>query len=59
MIGATITALVVAVLVSGYMLIVNRLLRTDEHWSETNMTPPTTKPATPPSFGRTAKSAHA
>lgn len=59
MIGAIITALVVAVLVSSYMLIVNRLLRTDEHWSETNMTPVAPKPATPPSSGRTAQQAHA
>jgi len=59
MIGAIITALVVAVLISSYMLIVNRLLRTDEHWSESNMTTPATKPAEPKSFRGTAKQAHA
>ncbi len=59
MIGAIITALVVAVLISSYMLIVNRLLRTDEHWSESNMTAPASKPAAPKSFRGTTKQAHA
>ena len=59
MIGAIITALVVAVLVSSYMLIVNRMLRTDEHWSESNMITSAAKPAAPKSFGGTAKQAHA
>lgn len=59
MIGAIITAVVVAVLVSSYMLIVNRLLRKDEHWSESNMNTPAAKPSAPPSFGGTGKQAHA
>lgn len=59
MIGAIVTALFVAVLVSSYILIVNRLLRTDEHWSESNMTPHTTPASAPRPFGRTAEQAHA
>ena len=55
MIGAIVTALFVAVLVSSYILIVNRLLRTDEHWSESNMTTPAAKPSEPQSFGGKAK----
>lgn len=59
MIGAIITALFVTALVSGYMLIVNRMLRTDEHWSESDMTMSAAKPSEPQSFGRAAKQAHA
>ncbi len=59
MIGAIITALFVAALVSSYMLIVNRMLRTDEHWSESNMSKPNAKPFAPKFFGGAAKQAHA
>lgn len=61
MIGAIITALFVTALVSSFMLIVNRLLRTDEHWSESNMTAPAAQPSAPqaPAPGRTAQQAHA
>ena len=39
MIGETIVFVCVVMLVSSYIGIVNRLLRTDEHWSESNATP--------------------
>jgi len=42
MIGPTIVFLVAASLVVAYILTVNRMLRTDENWSESNM--PTVKP---------------
>ena len=59
MIGAIITALFVTALVSGYMLVVNRMLRTDDHWNESDMTTPATKPSEAQSFGRAGKQAHA
>lgn len=59
MIGPILTTLAVALLVSGYMYIVNRMLRTDEHWSETDLAPAATKPSGTQSYGRPAKQAHA
>ena len=59
MLSAIITALVVVGLISTFVFIVNRMLRTDEHWSESNMTVSAAKPAEAQSFGRAAKQAHA
>ena len=39
MIGETIVFMCAVSLVTSYLLIVNRLLRTDEHWSESTATP--------------------
>ena len=37
MIGPTIVFAIAVALVASYILLVNRLLRTDENWSESNM----------------------
>lgn len=37
MIGATIVFLVTVTLIASYILTVNRMLRTDRNWSESNM----------------------
>ena len=60
MIGATIVFLFAAGLVTAYILLVNRMLRTDENWSESNQLAPA--PAPMPQASATAparKFAHA
>ena len=46
-------------LVATYILTVNRLLRTDEHWSESNPVKPSTKAAASAQYAVTASPAHA
>ena len=46
-------------LVAAYIFTVNRLLRTDEHWSESNQVKLSTKPAALPHYAVTASPAHA
>ena len=46
-------------LVATYIFTVNRLLRTDEHWSESNQMKPATKNAAPAHYGITTSPAHA
>ncbi|HEY0549128.1 MAG TPA: hypothetical protein VGF13_05965 [Verrucomicrobiae bacterium] len=59
MIGAILVTLLVAAIVGSYMTIVNRMLRSDEHWSESNQVRPAMKTAAPLHYGVTAPSAHA
>ena len=44
MIGATIVFLFAAGLVTAYILLVNRMLRADENWSESNQLAPAPAP---------------
>ena len=46
MIGPTIVFLCAVSLVATYMFIVNRLLRTDENWSESNQIKPSAEQET-------------
>jgi hypothetical protein len=57
MIGPTIVFLFAAGLVAAYILIVNRMLRTDENWSESNQLAP--QPARARVSAPTGKLAHA
>jgi hypothetical protein len=59
MIGTMLVTLLVAAIVSSYMTIVNRMLRTDEHWSESNQLRPATKPAAALRYPVTGSLAHA
>jgi hypothetical protein len=59
MIGAILVTLLVAVLVVSYMLLVNRMLRTDEHWRETDMVKPAPTTATPRNFSAKMSEARA
>jgi hypothetical protein len=59
MIGAILVTLLVAVLVVSYMVLVNRMLRTDEHWRETDMVKATPAAHTPRSFGTKMSEARA
>ena len=43
MIGAIVVTLIVYAIVGSYMTIVNRMLRSDEHWSESNIARPAAK----------------
>ena len=42
MFGAIVVTLIVAVIVVGYMLIVNRMLRSDENWNDSTVRMPAT-----------------
>jgi hypothetical protein len=44
MIGAIVVTLIVYAIVASYMGIVNRMLRADEYWSESNQVKPPWKP---------------
>ena len=46
MFGAVIVFAVVVAIVATYIFIVNRLLRSDENWSESNMVKPAVKAST-------------
>ena len=59
MFGAIVVFAVVVALVATYIFTVNRLLRTDEHWSESNQVKPATKPAASAQYVVTASPAHA
>lgn len=59
MFGPILVFAVAVALVATYMFTVNRLLRTDEHWSESNQVKPATKTAAPAHYGMTASPAHA
>lgn len=59
MIGAILVTLLVAVIVVSYMTLVNRMLRTDKHWHETDMVKPTLKTTTPRSYGAKMSEARA
>jgi hypothetical protein len=59
MIGPILVTLLVAVIVSSYILIVNRMLRSDEHWSESNQVKPNVKATVPASSWTPATPAHA
>ena len=52
MIGAIVVTLIVFAIVGSYMTIVNRMLRSDEHWDESNAAPAVAKaPVVGPPFG--------
>jgi hypothetical protein len=59
MIGAILVTLLVAVLVVSYMVLVNRMLRTDEYWRETDMVKPSPTTAMPRSFSAKMSEARA
>ena len=48
MLGPVLVTLVVFVIVASYIGIVNRMLRSDEHWSESNHLKPVKKPSNQP-----------
>jgi len=59
MIGTILVTLLVAAIVGSYMTIVNRVLRSDEHWSESHMMKPGAKATTPAYACAAASLAHA
>ena len=59
MIGAIVVTLVVYAIVGAYMAIVNRMLRSDQHWNESNIVRPVTKPSAVGYPGLTVSPAHA
>ena len=59
MIGEIVVALFVAAIVGSYMTLVNRMLRSDEYWSESNMVKSPAKTAAPRHYGVTASPVHA
>lgn len=59
MIGEILVALFVAAIVGSYMTLVNRMLRSDEYWSESNMVKPPVNDAAPVHYGVTASPIHA
>ena len=59
MFGAILVFAFVVALVATYIFTINRLLRTDEHWSESNLVKPATKTVAPRHYGVTASPAHA
>ena len=59
MFGAILVFVVAVALVATYMFTVNRLLRTDEHWSESNQVKPATKTTATGHYGVIASPAHA
>ena len=59
MIGPIIITLFVVAIVVGYMVIVNRMLRTDEYWNEANQAEPARKTAAPADRRMTSSLAHA
>ena len=59
MIGEIVVALFVAAIVGSYMTLVNRMLRSDEYWSESNMVKSPAKDAAPVHYGVTASPVHA
>lgn len=59
MIGEIVVVLLVAAIVGSYMTLVNRMLRSDEHWSESNMVKAVAKRAASRHYGVTASAAHA
>jgi len=50
MFGVFLGTLLVATIVGSYMAIVNRMLRSDEHWSESNQVKLLADTAAPPPF---------
>ena len=57
MIGAIVVTLIVFAIVGSYMAIVNRMLRSDEHWGESNAAPPVAKaPVVAQPFGAVSPS---
>ena len=59
MIGPILITLLVVVIVSSFITIVNRMLRSDEHWNEPNEVKPNVKAAVPASSWSPASPAHA
>ena len=59
MIGEILVTLLVAAIVVGYMTIVNRMLHSDKHWSESNQVKPVAITAVPAFHCATASPAHA
>jgi hypothetical protein len=59
MIGAIVVTLIVYVIVGSYMAIVNRMLRTDEHWHESDMVQPVAEAAAAPRYDVAASAVHA
>lgn len=59
MIDEIVVALFVAAIVGSYMTLVNRMLRSDEYWSESNMVKSPAKAVVPPHYGVTASPVHA
>ncbi len=57
MIGDILVTLLVAAIVVGYMTIANRMLRSGEHWSESNAVQPVAKPLAPQCYGVTLSAA--
>ena len=57
MIGNILVTLLAAAIVVGYMAIVIRMLRSDEHWSESNAVQPAAKPLAPQCYGVTSSAA--
>ena len=51
MLGPILVTLLVAVIVVSYITLVNRMLRTDKHWHETDMLKPTPKKNAPQNYG--------
>ena len=59
MFGAIVVTLVVSAIVGSYMAIVNRMLRSDEHWSESSQITPAPKATVSAYACVTATPAHA
>jgi hypothetical protein len=59
MFGPVLVFAAAVALVATYILTVNRLLRTDEHWSESNQVKAATKTTAPAGHGLAEFPAHA
>ena len=59
MIGPILVTLLVAIIVGSFIAIVNRMLRSDEHWNESNEVKPNVKATVPASNWAPASAAHA
>lgn len=59
MFGAVIVFAVVVAIVATYILVVNRLLRSDENWSESNLVKPAVKAPALPRYEVAGAPAHA
>jgi hypothetical protein len=59
MIGAIVVTLVVFAIVGSYMAIVNRMLRSDEHWNESNIVRPAAQASSAGYSSLAASPAHA
>jgi hypothetical protein len=59
MIGPILVTLLVAAIVGSFITVVNRMLRSDEHWNESSQLKPKVKAIVPASSWTPATPAHA